>query len=77
MNIKCEDTTPRNTSDAYEAAAASDILLILTAWDEFTTLDFEKLKKTMKQPLIIDGVNLLDAQAVREMGFVYKGVGRG
>ncbi|MBE0478999.1 UDP-glucose/GDP-mannose dehydrogenase family protein [Candidatus Aerophobetes bacterium] len=65
------------TSDAYEAALDSHILLILTAWEEFATLDFEKLKKTMKQPLIIDGVNLLDADSMRKLGFVYQGVGRG
>lgn len=60
----------------YEVAKNSDCLLILTAWDEFKNLDFLKIKENMKKPIIIDGVNILDPKLLKNLGFIYKGVGR-
>jgi UDPglucose 6-dehydrogenase len=39
-------------------------------------LDFEKLKRVLKRPMIIDTKNLLDSERLRGMGFQYLGVGR-
>src|SRR3989344_1615962 len=63
-------------SDAYGAAKDSDILIILTEWNEFKELDLQKLKKLMKKPAIIDGRNIYDPTILKKMGFAYKGVGR-
>ncbi len=61
--------------DPYEAAK-SDVLLILTAWREFEELDLERIKKSLRSPIIVDGVNIFDPEKMKKMGFVYRGVGR-
>ncbi len=62
--------------DAYDAAKESDCLVILTEWNEFKELDFKRLKKLLKQPVIIDGRNIYDPKMMKKLGFVYTGVGR-
>jgi UDPglucose 6-dehydrogenase len=61
---------------AYEAAAGADALVILTEWRLFRELDFARLKKLMKTPLLIDFRNLYAPEVVREAGFVYVSLGR-
>jgi len=63
--------------DAYAAARGCDCLLVLTEWDEFKSLDFQKIKKLMKRPLVIDGRNMYDAQSMEKAGIKYIGIGRG
>ncbi len=60
----------------YQAAEDSDALIIITEWDEFKNLDLLKVKKLLKQPVIIDGRNIFDPSRMRELGFSYHGVGR-
>ncbi|MBI4004044.1 MAG: nucleotide sugar dehydrogenase [Candidatus Omnitrophica bacterium] len=63
--------------DAYEAARGADCLAILTEWNEFKELDFARIKKLLRQPLIVDGRNIYDPVQMRRLGFRYLGVGRG
>ncbi|MFH1127795.1 MAG: UDP-glucose/GDP-mannose dehydrogenase family protein [Candidatus Omnitrophota bacterium] len=63
--------------DSYEVCRDSDCLLIVTEWDEFKELDFSKVKKLLKRPLIIDGRNIYDPSAMKKKGFIYEGIGRG
>jgi UDPglucose 6-dehydrogenase len=63
-------------SDAYEACRDARVLAVLTEWDEFRWLDFERVAESMEQPAVVDGRNLLDPLAMRRRGFVYQGVGR-
>ena len=67
----------RLCKDPYDTARGADCLAILTEWNEFKELDFHRLKKLMRQPLIVDGRNIYDPQRVRKLGFRYVGVGRG
>ncbi len=60
----------------YEAAEGSDALIIVTEWNEFKEMDLSKVKKLLKQPIIIDGRNIFEPQRMRELGFIYQGVGR-
>ncbi|MFC1708700.1 UDP-glucose dehydrogenase family protein [Candidatus Omnitrophota bacterium] len=60
----------------YDAAKGCDCLLILTEWNEFKELDFARLKKSLKHPLIIDGRNLYDKDKLIKLGFTYLGIGR-
>jgi UDPglucose 6-dehydrogenase len=60
----------------YEAAAEADALLILTEWEEFATLDLDRLHKQLKYPIVIDGRNLYDPELMAERGFTYYSVGR-
>ncbi|MEM8926212.1 MAG: UDP-glucose/GDP-mannose dehydrogenase family protein [Actinomycetota bacterium] len=63
-------------SDPYAAADGAAVLTILTEWDEFTTLDFDKLAELMSIKSIIDARNLLEPSIPRRRGFLYRGVGR-
>ncbi len=63
-------------ADAYAAAADADALLILTDWTEFAELDLERLNKTLRYPIVIDGRNLYDPQIMTQHGFTYLSVGR-
>jgi UDPglucose 6-dehydrogenase len=62
--------------DAYEAAKGADCLVIATEWNEFKELDFARLKKVMRQPVILDGRNIYDAAQMKRLGFRYQGIGR-
>jgi UDPglucose 6-dehydrogenase len=62
--------------DPYEAAQDADCLAIVTEWDEFKKLDLNKIKALLKVPAIADGRNIFDPIKMKEMGFIYKGVGR-
>jgi UDPglucose 6-dehydrogenase len=66
----------RYVHDAYAAAKDADALLILTDWAEFATLDLNRLNKTLRYPIIIDGRNLYSNEVMREHGFMYVSVGR-
>ncbi len=61
----------------YEAAQGAEAVLVLTDWNEFKQVDFQKLKTVVKQPILIDGRNMYDPQEMAERGFVYRGMGRG
>jgi UDPglucose 6-dehydrogenase len=63
-------------SDAYQAASGADALLILTEWDEFAGLDLDRLHRQLKYPIVIDGRNLYDPDAMAAHGFTYYSVGR-
>ncbi len=60
----------------YEAIEGADALVVGTGWPEFRTLDFDKVKRIVRRPLIIDTKNLLDCERLRGMGFEYLGMGR-
>ena len=62
--------------DPYEAAKDVDALLLLTEWEEFRQLDWERISDLMVRPTIIDGRNLLDPAAMMERGFDYHCFGR-
>jgi len=61
----------------YQAALNADCLIVATEWNEFKELDFRKLKKKLKRPLIVDGRNIYDAKLLKKLGFTYVGIGRG
>ena len=62
---------------AYEAAENVDCLVILTDWEEFKNLDLDKIKNSMKRPLIYDFRNIFDPDMMTELGFEYFSIGRG
>jgi len=63
-------------SDPYEAARGADALLILTEWEEFAALDLDRLLQQLKYPIVIDGRNLYEPDAMAARGFTYYSVGR-
>jgi UDPglucose 6-dehydrogenase len=62
--------------DAYATARGADALLLVTEWDEFRRLDFDRIKPVMRRPVLVDGRNIYDPRAMRDRGFIYRGVGR-
>jgi UDPglucose 6-dehydrogenase len=60
----------------YEVAKGSDCLLIATEWNEFKQLDFRRIKRSMRQPIIVDGRNVYDPEDIKKLGFKYTGIGR-
>ncbi len=62
--------------DQYAAAKGADALILVTEWESFRSPDFERLKKTMRGALIVDGRNQYHPDAVRAAGFRYMGIGR-
>ena len=65
------------SDDPYEAAKDADAILVLTEWDVFKSLDFTRIYETMRKPAFIyDGRNILDIEALRQIGFDAQGIGR-
>jgi UDPglucose 6-dehydrogenase len=62
--------------EPYQAAEGADGLFLVTEWNEFRQLDLDRLKRTMRQPVLFDGRNVWNAAKAREAGFTYYGVGR-
>jgi UDPglucose 6-dehydrogenase len=61
--------------DAYQAAEGTDAVLLLTEWEEFRKVDWNRLATLVERPLIIDGRNTLSRQDVVANGFHYIGIG--
>jgi UDPglucose 6-dehydrogenase len=61
---------------AYEAAEGSDAVVVGTGWPEFRALDWQRMKKLLKTPVVFDTKNMLDASRLRNLGFRYVGIGR-
>ena len=64
------------TESPYQAAQGADALLILTEWDEFAALELPRLRQALRYPIVIDGRNLYDPQAMAALGFTYHSIGR-
>jgi len=63
-------------TDAYSTAEGADLLVLATEWNQFRNLDFEKIKKSMRRPILVDLRNVYEPERVRSLGFEYYGVGR-
>jgi UDPglucose 6-dehydrogenase len=61
----------------YALAEGADALILITEWNEFKNLDLAKIRDSMNEPVLIDGRNIYDPHAVRELGFKYMAIGRG
>lgn len=64
-------------NNALEVAVDADLLAVITEWEEFKNLDLKEIKEKMRLPIICDGRNIFDPDAVRKQGFTYIGMGRG
>ena len=63
-------------ADMYEAARAADVLVILTEWEDFRSLDLSRLKGMMRHARIVDLRDIFDPQEVHNAGFEYTCIGR-
>lgn len=78
LNIDSADARVTVCQDAYEATRDAHAILVLTEWDAFKELDYQKIFDSMHQPaFLFDGRNLLDLEALRKIGFEASGIGQG
>ncbi len=63
-------------ADPYSAAHGADALIVMTEWLVYRNPDFERVRKLLRRPLLIDGRNLYDPERMATMGFEYHGIGR-
>ena len=78
LGIDTENEYVSYCTDAYEATKDAHAILILTEWDEFKVLDYSRIYEQMHQPsFIFDGRNILDIDALIEIGFEVSGIGKG
>jgi UDPglucose 6-dehydrogenase len=62
---------------ALDALDAADAAVLVTEWSEFAELDWAgEVKRRMAKPLVVDGRNFLDREALRAAGYTYEGIGR-
>jgi UDPglucose 6-dehydrogenase len=62
--------------DAYSCAKGAAALVIVTEWEQFRALDFDRLKTVMAQPVLVDLRNVYRPDEMSRRGFVYEGIGR-
>jgi UDPglucose 6-dehydrogenase len=67
----------RYCDDEYDAARGSNAVVVITEWNQFRSLDFERLKAEMREPNVVDLRNIYEPDAVRAAGFKYVSIGRG
>jgi UDPglucose 6-dehydrogenase len=63
-------------NDTYAALEGGDALVILTEWNEFRALDFERVKKMLKTPIVVDLRNIYKPADMAAAGFSYSSIGR-
>ena len=61
----------------YEALENADALILITEWNAFRNPDFQRMRSLLKSPVIFDGRNQYNPQEMKELGFLYFGIGRG
>jgi UDPglucose 6-dehydrogenase len=62
--------------DAYSCAKGAAALVIVTEWEQFRALDFDRLKTVMAQPVLVDLRNVYRPDEMTRRGFSYEGIGR-
>jgi UDPglucose 6-dehydrogenase len=66
----------RYCDSAYSVAEGADALVLGTGWPEFRTLDFDRIRRIIRNSVVVDTKNLLDGPRMKALGFEYLGVGR-
>jgi hypothetical protein len=84
--LRMDDARPRvlvvlagpgdSTPLARANAARCDALVIATEWSEFGRLDWARIKSSMATAIVFDGRNLLDPVEMKQLGFLYRSIGR-
>jgi UDPglucose 6-dehydrogenase len=63
--------------DPYTMAEGCDALMVVTEWNEFKHLDLERIRQLLRNPVMFDGRNIYDPERMKNLGFFFRGVGRG
>jgi UDPglucose 6-dehydrogenase len=68
--------TVEMSTSAMAALERADAAVLVTEWPEFAELDWAEAAQRMRNPLLVDGRNFLDPDAMRAAGFTYEAIGR-
>ena len=60
----------------YHAVDGADAMVLITEWDQFRALDFDRVKKMMKSPTVVDLRNVYSPSDMAKRGFTYSSIGR-
>jgi UDPglucose 6-dehydrogenase len=63
-------------ADPYQALKGAEVLLLVTEWNQYQKLDFKKVKRLMRTPVVIDGRNVYNRKKLEKLGFLYEGIGQ-
>ncbi|MFC1844398.1 UDP-glucose dehydrogenase family protein [Thermodesulfobacteriota bacterium] len=74
--FQCLPAEIKYKDDPYEVCEGADALILMTEWNQYRALDFDRIKSLMKEPLFIDLRNVYEPKTLKELGFKYVGVGR-
>jgi UDP-N-acetyl-D-mannosaminuronic acid dehydrogenase len=78
MDVKIHDPYLKDfQGDIAEMARDCDIVVLMTAHDEYKKINLEKLKSAMRSAILVDGRNLFDKETARSTGFLYMRIGDG
>jgi UDPglucose 6-dehydrogenase len=80
VGVKALEREPRKgvtlTANEWEAAQGADALVLATEWNQFRSLDLDRLRETLREPVVVDLRNVYDPETMQSNGFRYSGVGR-
>ena len=62
--------------EPYDAVNGADALAVVTEWDIYRQPDFDRIKRLLRQPIVVDGRNLYSCSDMRRRGFDYLSIGR-
>ena len=62
--------------NVYEAIDKAEVLIVMTEWNEFRSLDLKRIKNIMNGKFILDTRNILNMKELSSLGFVYDNIGR-
>jgi UDPglucose 6-dehydrogenase len=77
LETNAADGKFRFEDDAYKAAHGAEVLILITGWNEYKSLDYAEIKSSMSGNLLIDANNLLNRTDIENLGFQYIGIGQG
>lgn len=63
-------------TNGYEVAEGADAVVLVTEWQEFADMDFERVRDSMKRPVFVDLRNVFDPERMKQVGFEYFSIGR-
>jgi len=63
-------------SSPYVAATDADAIIIMTEWDEIKQIDFARIKKLMKQAIVVDARNIINPEVLKQLGFACDAIGQ-
>jgi UDPglucose 6-dehydrogenase len=75
-NAKAEIPEMELTGDSYSALEGAHCAIICTEWEEFRSLDLQRVRESMSFPIIVDGRNIYDPETMSRLGFTYLPMGR-